>query len=57
MNGYDPEDAAGAPPIRGHGDQGYNTVCHFATMGMLVALLHRDATGEGQYIDCRCTRR
>ena len=52
MNGYDPQDAAGAPPIRGHGDQGYNTACHFATMGILAALLHRDATGEGQYIDC-----
>jgi len=52
MNGYDPDDAAGAPPIRGHGDQGYNTVCHFAAMGILAALLHRDTTGEGQYIDC-----
>lgn len=52
MNGYDASDAPGAPPIRGHGDQGYNTACHFAVMGILVALLHRDATGEGQYIDC-----
>ncbi|MCK6564629.1 MAG: CoA transferase [Dehalococcoidia bacterium] len=52
MNGYDPEDAPGAPPIRGHGDQGYNTTCHFAAMGIMAALLHRDATGEGQYIDC-----
>jgi crotonobetainyl-CoA:carnitine CoA-transferase CaiB-like acyl-CoA transferase len=52
MNGYDPEDAPGAPPIRGHGDQGYNTACHFAVIGILAALLHRDATGEGQYIDC-----
>lgn len=52
MNGYDPEDAPGAPPIRGHGDQGYNTACHFAAMGIMAALLYRDATGEGQYIDC-----
>jgi benzylsuccinate CoA-transferase BbsE subunit len=52
MNGYDPEDAPGAPPIRGHGDQGYNTACHYAAIGILVALVHRDATGEGQYIDC-----
>ena len=52
MNGYDAEDAPGAPPIRGHGDQGYNTACHFATIGVLAALLHRDATGLGQYIDC-----
>ena len=51
MNGYDPEDAPGAPPIRGHGDQGYQTACHFAVMGILAALFHRDAAGEGQYID------
>lgn len=52
MNGYDPEDADGAPPIRGHGDQGFNTACFTASHGILAALLHRDATGEGQYIDC-----
>ncbi|MGI8926647.1 MAG: CaiB/BaiF CoA transferase family protein [Tepidiformaceae bacterium] len=52
MNGYDSEDAPGAPPIRGHGDQGYNTASHFAVHGILAALLHRDRTGVGQYIDC-----
>lgn len=52
MNGYNEEDVAGAPPIHGQGDQAYNTACHFATIGMLVALFHRDVTGEGQYIDC-----
>ena len=52
MNGYDQADAPGAPPIRGHGDQGYNTTCHFATHGILAALLYRDRTGAGQYIDC-----
>jgi benzylsuccinate CoA-transferase BbsE subunit len=52
MNGYDPEDAPGAPPIRGHGDQGYNTACQYAVHGTLVALLYRDKTGEGQHIDC-----
>lgn len=51
MNGYDSTDAPGAPPIRGHGDQGYNTACHFAVQGILAALLYRDRTGEGQYID------
>lgn len=52
MNGYDPEDAPGAPPIRGHGDQGYATGCHYAVQGILAALLWRDRTGEGQFIDC-----
>jgi len=51
MNGYDPTDAEGAPPIRGHGDQGYNTVCHYAVQGTLAALLYRDRTGQGQHID------
>jgi len=52
MNGYDQADVPGAPPIRGHGDQGYNTACHYAAIGILAALCHRDATGEGQFIDC-----
>jgi benzylsuccinate CoA-transferase BbsE subunit len=51
MNGYDPEDAPGAPPIRGLGDQGYNTACHYAVQGILVSLLYRDRTGQGQHID------
>jgi crotonobetainyl-CoA:carnitine CoA-transferase CaiB-like acyl-CoA transferase len=51
MNGYDPEDAPGAPPIRGLGDQGYNTACHYAVQGILAALLLRDRTGEGQHVD------
>jgi crotonobetainyl-CoA:carnitine CoA-transferase CaiB-like acyl-CoA transferase len=52
MNGYDAEDAPGAPPIRGHGDQAYNTACHFAVQGVLAALLWRDHSGLGQHIDC-----
>jgi crotonobetainyl-CoA:carnitine CoA-transferase CaiB-like acyl-CoA transferase len=52
MNGYSPEDVPGAPPIHGNGDQAYNTACHFAVQGVLAALLYRDGTGEGQYIDC-----
>ena len=51
MNGYDPEDVPGSPPIHGKGDQAYNTASHFAVIGILAALLHRDATGEGQHID------
>ncbi|MEO6398679.1 MAG: CoA transferase [Tepidiformaceae bacterium] len=52
MNGYNSEDVPGAPPIRGHGDQGYNTACHYAVQGTLAALLFRDRTGEGQFVDC-----
>ncbi len=51
MNGYDPSDVEGAPPIRGHGDQGYNTACHYAVQGILAALLYRDRTGHGQHVD------
>lgn len=48
MNGYDDHSL---PPVRGGGDQGHHTGCHFAVMGALVALLHRDVTGEGQHVD------
>lgn len=48
MCGYDDHSL---PPIRGGGNQGYQTGCHFAVMSALVALLHREATGEGQFID------
>ncbi len=52
MNGYDLEDAPGAPPIHGKGDQAFNTAAHFAVMGILTALLARETSGAGQYIDC-----
>ncbi|MBM3946650.1 MAG: CoA transferase, partial [SAR202 cluster bacterium] len=39
------------PPVRGGGNQAYHTVCHFAVMGVLIALLHREVSGRGQYID------
>lgn len=39
------------PPVRGGGNQGYQTGCHFLFMSALVALLHRDNTGRGQFID------
>lgn len=39
------------PPVRGGGNQGYHTGCHYAVMALLVALVSRDATGAGQHID------
>lgn len=39
------------PPVRGGGNQGYHTACHYAVMSALVALLVRDQTGIGQHID------
>lgn len=39
------------PPIRGSDGQGYYTACHYAVMAALTALIHRTATGEGQFID------
>jgi len=37
--------------VRGGGNQGYQTACHYAVMAALVAVLHRDRTGEGQHIE------
>jgi crotonobetainyl-CoA:carnitine CoA-transferase CaiB-like acyl-CoA transferase len=39
------------PPVRGGGNQGFHTACHFAAMSALTALLHRLSSGEGQFID------
>ncbi len=39
------------PPIRGGGNQGYHTACHFAVMSVLTALLERARSGRGQFID------
>jgi len=39
------------PPVRGGGEQGYQTACHFAAMSALTALIHRMSSGEGQFID------
>jgi crotonobetainyl-CoA:carnitine CoA-transferase CaiB-like acyl-CoA transferase len=39
------------PPVRGGGNQGFHTGCHFAVMSALTALIHRGATGQGQFID------
>ena len=39
------------PPVRGGGNQGYQTGCHWALISILTALLHRDDGGSGQFID------
>ena len=39
------------PPVRGGGNQAYQTVCHFAVVGIMTALIHRQFTGVGQFID------
>ena len=46
--GYDDHEL---PPVRGGGNQGYHAACHWAVMSVLIALLHREETGEGQHID------
>jgi len=47
-NGYDDHSL---PPVRGLGNQGYQTACHWAVAAALVAVVHRDWTGEGQHVD------
>jgi crotonobetainyl-CoA:carnitine CoA-transferase CaiB-like acyl-CoA transferase len=39
------------PPVRGGGNQGYQTGSIFATMAALTAVLHRAVSGVGQFID------
>jgi crotonobetainyl-CoA:carnitine CoA-transferase CaiB-like acyl-CoA transferase len=46
--GYDDHALA---PVRGGGNQGYHTGCHFAVMSALTALLYRATSGHGQFID------
>lgn len=43
------------PPVRGWGGQGYHTGCHFAVMSALTAILYRNISGEGQFIDVSMT--
>ncbi len=39
------------PPVRGGGNQGYQTGCHWALISILTAVLYRDGGGDGQFID------
>ncbi|MBW2244490.1 MAG: CoA transferase [Deltaproteobacteria bacterium] len=39
------------PPVRGGGNQGFQTGAHYAVLSLLTALLHRGISGEGQHID------
>ena len=39
------------PPIRGGGNQGYQTGCHYAVMSALTAIFHHGVTGAGQFVD------
>ncbi|WP_268793674.1 CoA transferase [Mycolicibacterium thermoresistibile] len=39
------------PPIRGAGDQSANIAGMYCAIGALVALAHRDHTGQGQLVD------
>lgn len=46
--GYDDHDL---PPVRGGGNQGLHMACHWAVMGLLVALMERERSGRGQHVD------
>lgn len=39
------------PPVRGGGNQGYQTGCHYAVLSALTALVHRLSSGVGQFVD------
>ena len=49
--GYDAVDVPERPPIAGGGGQAWHTGANYAYMAITAALLARDFTGEGQYID------
>jgi crotonobetainyl-CoA:carnitine CoA-transferase CaiB-like acyl-CoA transferase len=46
--GYDDHEL---PPVRGGGNQAWQTGSLYAVMGLLTAVVHRDATGVGQFVD------
>ncbi|MEZ5260120.1 MAG: CoA transferase, partial [Ilumatobacteraceae bacterium] len=48
MCGYDDHSL---PPVRGGGNQGFHTASHWAAIGILTAIVHREISGTGQHID------
>lgn len=48
MCGYDDREL---PPVRGGGNQAFHTGSHLAVMGVLAALLEREVSGRGQFVD------
>ena len=49
--GYDDMDIPDAPPIAPGGGNSWHTASHYAYMAIMAALLHRNCTGKGQYVD------
>ena len=49
--GYDEADVPNAPPIAPGGGNAWHMGCHYATMAIMAALVHRTVSGRGQYID------
>lgn len=47
--GYDPEDRL--PPVRPGAGHSYHTAGHFAMTGILAALIERESSGLGQFLD------
>ena len=47
-SGYDDHSIS---PIRGEGNQGYQTACHYACIAIMSALVYRQFTGIGQYVE------
>ena len=43
------------PPVRGWGNQGFHTGCHYVFLSVLTALLQRGMSGIGQFIDVSMT--
>jgi benzylsuccinate CoA-transferase BbsE subunit len=39
------------PPVRGGGNQAFQTAGNWAMMALLIALMHRESSGAGQHVD------